>query len=101
MFGLRVGVTMREFNSAGAGVAVYGDGGILGPLSVAVDGSGNVWVPNNIHSSVPEYNNAGLALFTVDRIPERGFVHWDRCGDRPFGKCLGCELFTADVRKWR
>jgi streptogramin lyase len=57
-----VGFTISKFNATGGAVGVYSGGGILGPDGVAVDGGGNIWVSNEIHNSITEMGNNGVAI---------------------------------------
>jgi secreted PhoX family phosphatase len=61
----RVGHTgsISKFSSAGTALSPptgYTGGGLLNPVSIAIDGSGNVWTANL--GSVSEFSGAGAAL---------------------------------------
>lgn len=57
-----VGFTASEFNSSGGAAGVFSGGGILGPDGVAIDGAGHVWISNEIHNSITELGNNGVAI---------------------------------------
>jgi DNA-binding beta-propeller fold protein YncE len=58
---------VEEFSTSGEFIRIisnsgYGEGQVVAPTGVAVDGSGNVWVVDNGNSTVEEFSSTGTFL---------------------------------------
>jgi len=53
---------VTKFSSSGQVLSIYTDSGIGNGDSLAIDGGGNVWVPNYHGDSITELSNSGVVL---------------------------------------
>jgi DNA-binding beta-propeller fold protein YncE len=54
--------TITKLNSTGSTGTAYSGNGLNAPGSIAIDGSGNLWVGNTGASTVSAFSSAGSAL---------------------------------------
>jgi hypothetical protein len=54
--------TVTELNSTGSSGTNYSGNGLSTPASIAIDGSGNIWVANTGANPVSAFTNSGGVL---------------------------------------